>query len=101
MSRFVAGFWAILLLALAFLPIQAHAATASVGFESGFVGEYTNNAHQPVSIKTLATLGIDSVVISQTTDNGLFGGSQGNDYSVTVKILFSNGSTSTFPAAVN
>ncbi|MCO4090645.1 MAG: hypothetical protein HEQ34_01665 [Sphingorhabdus sp.] len=77
------------------------ATTVSVGFESGFVGEYSNNAHQPVSIKTLQTLGIDSVTISQTTDNGAFGGSQGNDYAVSVKIQFSNGTTSTFPAAVN
>lgn len=75
--------------------------TATAGFERGFVAEYSNNAHQPVSLKTFTTLGIDSVVISQTTDDGTFGGSQGNDYSVTVTFQFSNGTTSTFPAAVN
>ncbi|MEY3634249.1 MAG: hypothetical protein RLZZ61_659 [Pseudomonadota bacterium] len=92
------------LLALVILPEQARAqttSTVSVGFENGFVGEYSNNAHQPVSIKTFNTLGIRNVTISQQTNNGAFGGSQGNDYSVTVTVLFSNGSTSTFPAAVN
>ncbi|WP_183938868.1 invasin domain 3-containing protein, partial [Sphingorhabdus rigui] len=92
------------LLALVILPENARAqttSTVSVGFEKGFVGEYSNNAHQPVSIKTFTTLGIRNVTISQQTNNGAFGGSQGNDYSVTVTMLFSNGSTSTFPAAVN
>ena len=92
------------LLALVILPENARAqttSTVSVGFENGFVGEYSNNAHQPVSIKTFTTLGIRNVTISQQTNNGAFGGSQGNDYSVTVTVLFSNGSTSTFPAAVN
>jgi hypothetical protein len=81
---------------------QANASTTvSVGFENGFIGEYDINAHQPESIKTFSTLGINSVIIAQQTDNGQFGGSQGNDYSVTVTILFSNGATSSFPAAVN
>lgn len=81
----------------------AHAATTtvSVGFESGFVGEYSNNAHQPQSIKTFGTLQVRSATISQTTDNGQFGGSQGNDYSVTVRLRFTNGTTATFPGAVN
>ncbi|MEY3622770.1 MAG: hypothetical protein RLZZ407_329 [Pseudomonadota bacterium] len=95
---------ALALLALVILPENARAqttSTVSVGFENGFVGEYSNNAHQPVSIKTFTTLGIRNVTISQQTNNGAFGGSQGNDYSVTVTVLFSNGSTSTFPAAVN
>ncbi|WP_333790645.1 invasin domain 3-containing protein, partial [Sphingorhabdus sp.] len=92
------------LLALVIFPENALAqttSTVSVGFEKGLVGEYSNSAHQPVSIKTFNTLGIRSVTISQQTGNGLFGGTQGNDYNVTVTILFSNGTTSTFPAAVN
>ena len=40
-------------------------------------------------------------MISDTTDNGRFGGSQGNDYSVDVTVLFSNGTTTSFSAAVN
>jgi len=60
------------LLALVILPEQARAqttSTVSVGFENGFVGEYSNNAHQPVSIKTFNTLGIRNVTISQQTNN--------------------------------
>ncbi|RJT26184.1 hypothetical protein D5I55_01340, partial [Chakrabartia godavariana] len=105
MGRIQAGFRALLLFFIAFAivpsAVQAANTTVSVGFENGFIGEYSNNAHQPVTIKTFPTLGIDSVTISQTTDNGAFGGSQGNDYSVNVRIQFSNGTTSSFPAAVN
>ena len=86
---------------LALTTQVAMAATVSVGFEEGFVGEYSNNAHQPVSIKTFATLGIDSVVIDQNSTSSNFGGTQGNDYAVTLTIQFSNGSTRSFPSAVN
>ncbi len=75
--------------------------TVSAGFENGVIGEYRNNAHQPTRLNTFATLGITGAVISDTTEDGRFGGSQGNDYSVTVTFQFSNGSTSTFNAAVN
>ncbi|MEE1877655.1 invasin domain 3-containing protein, partial [Altererythrobacter litoralis] len=75
--------------------------TVSAGFENGVIGEYRNAAHQPTRLNTFATLGITGAVISDTTDDGRFGGSQGNDYSVTVTFQFSNGSTSTFNAAVN
>ena len=82
---------------------QAHAQTTTVrvGFEGGFVAEYTNNAHQPTRLQTFSTLGIKAAEISQQSDNGQFGGSQGNDYSVTVTLQFTDGSTRTFPAAVN
>ena len=75
--------------------------TVSVGFESGVIGEYRNNAHQPVNLKTFSTLGIASAIVSDSTDDGTFGGSQGNDYSVTVTLQFTNGSTTSFPAAIN
>ncbi len=91
----------LLLLVAMLFPSVSHAVTVSVGFNSGFIGEYDNNAHHPVTIKTFPTLLIQSVTISQETDNGLFGGSQGNDYAVTVGILFTNATTSTFSAAVN
>lgn len=75
--------------------------TVTAGFENGVIGEYQNNAHQPTRLNTFATLGITGAVISDTTDDGRFGGSQGNDYSVTVTFQFSDGTTSTFNAAVN
>ena len=75
--------------------------TVTAGFENGVIGEYRNNAHQPTRLNTFATLGITGAVISDTTDDGRFGGSQGNDYTVTVTFQFSDGSTSTFNAAVN
>jgi len=73
----------------------------SVGFEYGIIGESTNSAHQPERGVLLSTLGISQVVISQLSNNGQFGGTQGNDYDVDVTILFTNGTTATFPAAVN
>ncbi|WP_407494871.1 invasin domain 3-containing protein, partial [Pseudooceanicola sp. MF1-13] len=73
----------------------------SVGFEDGFIGEYSNQAHAPTQAQTFATLGIDSAVISQISDNGQFGGSQGNDYVVDVTFLYTNGTATTFKAAVN
>lgn len=79
----------------------AQQSRVSVGFEAGFVAEYQNQAHAPTHAQTFATLGIDSVVISQLTDNGQFGGTQGNDYVVDVTFLNNNGSSSSFTAAVN
>jgi hypothetical protein len=73
----------------------------SVGFEYGIIGEASNNGHQPERGVLLSTLGISQVVISQLSNNGQFGGTQGNDYNVDVTILFTNGTTATFPAAVN
>ncbi len=95
----------LLLLVAMLFPSVSHATsdttTVSVNFVRGFIGEYTNNAHHPVTIQTFPTLVIQSVTLSQVTNNGLFGGSQGNDYAVTVGILFTNNTTSTFSAAVN
>ena len=73
----------------------------SAGFEYGIIGESINNAHQPERGVILSTLGISQVVISQLSNNGQFGGTQGNDYEVDVSILFNNGTTTTFAAAVN
>ena len=73
----------------------------SAGFEYGIIGESIKNAHQPERGVLLSTLGISQVVISQLSNNGQFGGTQGNDYEVDVSILFNNGTTTTFAAAVN
>ena len=73
----------------------------SAGFEYGIIGESEKNAHQPERGVLISTLGISQVVISQLSNNGQFGGTQGNDYEVDVSILFNNGTTTTFAAAVN
>ena len=75
----------------------------SVGFEYGIFGEADNNSHQPTRGVLLSTLGISQVVISQLSNNGQFGGggTQGNDYDVDVTLLFNDGTTTTFNAAVN
>ncbi|MFM8278867.1 MAG: invasin domain 3-containing protein, partial [Candidatus Limnocylindrus sp.] len=91
------------LLSLAGIALAANT-TVYAGFTRGVVGEYSNNAHQPESLKTFTTLGINSVLISQSTDNGAFGGSggsQGNDYSVNVTMEFTDKRRVSFAAAVN
>jgi len=80
-----------------------HATTVQAGFADGLLGEsrLDNQRHQPENMKTFSTLGISQAIISQDSDDGTFGGSQGNDYDVTVTFLFSDGTTHSFPAAVN
>ena len=80
---------------------NAKAATVTAGFEAGFIAEYTNAPHQPERVTTFSTLNISQVVILDNTDDGTFGGSQGNDYSVTAYFLYNNGSIVEFEAAVN
>ena len=92
---------AILCLAFSLSGTAKAQTTVTAGFENGVIGEYQNNAHRPTRLNTFATLGITGAVISDTTDDGRFGGSQGNDYSVAVTFQFSDGSTSAFNAAVN
>ncbi|WP_371375151.1 Ig-like domain-containing protein [Thalassotalea aquiviva] len=84
-----------------FISAQAYAEKVSVGFQSGVVGEYSKNAHQPINIKTFSSLGVREIVISQESDNGLFGGTQGNDYAVLVTFSFTDGRVTSFNAAVN
>ena len=80
-----------------------YATTVQAGFSDGLLGEsrLDNQRHQPENMKTFSTLGISQAIISQDSDDGTFGGSQGNDYGVTVTFLFSDGTTYSFPAAVN
>ena len=87
------------LLSLAGIALAANT-TVYAGFTRGVVGEYSNNPHQPESLKTFTTLGINSVLISQSVDNGAFGGSQGNDYTVNVTMEFTDKRRVTFVAAV-
>lgn len=82
-------------------PVHAAQSTVSVTFNNGFIGEYSNGAQAPLHSVLLTTLSIQSVVISQSTDNGSFGGSQGNDYSVNLKVNYSNGTSVTCAASIN
>ena len=87
---------------LATFATALHAQTrVSVGFDYGIIGEANTNAHQPERGVLLSSLGVTQVVISQLSDNGEFGGSQGNDYDVDVTFLFEDGTSTTFLGAVN
>ena len=76
-------------------------ATASAEFTYGVVGEYRNNAHQPENIRLLSSLNIVKVVLTPVTDDGRFGGTQGNDINVNITNHYSNNTTESFPAAIN
>ncbi|RJT24414.1 cadherin repeat domain-containing protein [Chakrabartia godavariana] len=95
------GTAALVALGLGATPALAVTSTVSVTFSNGFIGEYANGAQQPLHSVLFGTLNIGSVTISQTTDNGQFGGSQGNDYSVNLTVNYTNGTTVTCAAAVN
>ena len=83
------------------LSPQLFAITATAGFTGGAIGEYTNNAHQPVNLVSFSTLNITEAIISDDTDDGTFGGTQGNDYDVTLTFRYSNGTVKAFAASVN
>lgn len=89
------------LLSLFFWGTSASGATVSAGFEAGVLAEYNNSAHGPVNARTFTALGISQAIISQDSDDGSFGGSQGNDYAVTATFLFTDGTSKSFSASVN
>lgn len=81
---------------------EAQAATISATFTKGAVAEYDKNANQTNNAQLLSTLGIKSITISQVTNDGTWGGSQGNDTNVSVSIKLTNGTVlPTFTAAIN
>ena len=86
-------------------PALAQAVAQSVlsaKFTRGAIAEYTNNPNGTDKGVLLSSLSIASITINQTSANGLWGGSQGNDTAVTATITFNNGSPGiTFPAAIN
>ena len=90
-------------LIFALLSPQIYAATATAGFTGGAIAEYTNNAHQPndATLLSFSTLNITEAIISDETDDGTFGGTQGNDYDVTLTLRYSNGTVKSFNASVN
>lgn len=88
-------------LALQLMATAAHATLVSAPFSEGFIGRYTNNAHQPTGIKTFNTLGIARAYLQQDTSNGQFGGVQGNDLTANLKLVFTNGTVINVPGAIN
>jgi hypothetical protein len=77
-------------------------ATVSAQFSKGAIAEYTNGANRTSNGKLFGELGISSIEISQNSSNGAWGGSQGNDTAVTMKIAFNDGRPSvTFTGAIN
>jgi hypothetical protein len=75
--------------------------TLTATFNRGAIAEYTNGPNGTSNAALFSSLGISSMTISQLSGNGSWGGTQGNDTSVTARITFTNGTTTTFPAAIN
>ncbi|UOD30136.1 hypothetical protein INH39_33150 [Massilia violaceinigra] len=59
------------------------ATTVSVSFANGFFGD-ASKSNESSSTSYLTSLGWSNVQFQQATNNGQFGGSQGNDYSGTI-----------------
>lgn len=86
-------------LMLAALPALAQTTEVSVTFDQGVIGEFGNNTGQANNVVNTGNLGFALITFSQESDNGRFGGSQGNDYCGTLTL--SGASTISFPACVN
>ena len=70
-------------------------------FARGAVAEYSNNPNGTDNGVLFSTLNISTMSISQSSANGSWGGTQGNDTAVTATINFTNGTSTSFPAAIN
>ena len=94
---------AVLSFMLSFTTITASASASIVAieFSDGFIGEYSNNSHQPVSIRTFNSLGIASVTISQTGPDSQFVRSTGNRIEVLLTVNFTGGATESFLAGID
>lgn len=74
-------------------------ASVSADFTTGAIAEYSsNNANQNSNSQGFSTLGISKIVMSQA--GSTWGGTQGNDLSVTLTIHFTDNSTYSFSNAV-
>ncbi len=82
-------------------PLAAQTTTLTASFSKGAIAEYTSNPNGTDNARLFSTLGIASMSISQQSSTGSWGGTQGNDTAVTAKITFTNGTTTSFPAAIN
>lgn len=74
--------------------------TVSVSFANGFVGNAARTTEADQAYY-LTNLGWRNVQFQQSTDNGLFGGSQGNDYSGTILITDAAGVQHRIDGVVN
>ena len=75
--------------------------TLTASFTRGAIAEYSNGPNGTDNGRLFSSLNIASVSISQTSQNGSWGGTQGNDTQVTARITFTNGTSTTFQAAIN
>ena len=81
--------------------VRAYAAIAQAEFTYGVIVSYSNSAHNGDSIETYSDLNISKITLSAATDDGTFGGTQGNDYDVVVTITYNNSTTEVINSAIN
>ncbi len=81
-------------------PVQAQGIVRAE-FSRGAIAEYTNNPNGTDRGILFSTLNITGFTITQSSANGQWGGTQGNDTAVTATIMFSDGTSTSFPAAIN
>ncbi|WP_374583122.1 Calx-beta domain-containing protein, partial [Pseudoduganella sp.] len=74
--------------------------TVSVSFANGFIGDYSKN-NESTNASLLSTLGWSNLQFVQSTDNGQFGGTQGNDYSGTILVTDANGVQHAIDGVIN
>jgi len=76
------------------------ATTVSVSFSNGFVGDYSKN-NLAINSSYLTALGWSNFQFSQISNNGQFGGSQGNDYTGTIIVTDANGVEHSIDGVIN
>ncbi|MBA5637911.1 hypothetical protein H3H37_12685 [Duganella sp. LX20W] len=74
--------------------------TVSVSFANGFVGDYSKN-NEAINSQYMSALGWSKLQFAQTTDNGQFGGTQGNDYSGQIIVTDALGVVHTIDGVIN
>lgn len=79
----------------------AKAETLSIPVSRGFIGTVGSSTGKANSIMTFSTLGVTRAYFIQESDNNQFGGTQGNDYSGTVRLVLNSGEIVDIAGAVN
>jgi hypothetical protein len=82
-------------------PVAAQTTTLTASFSKGAIAEHSGNPNRTDNGRLFSSLCITGFSITQLSNNGSWGGSQGNDTAVTAQITFTNGTTASFPAAIN
>ncbi len=95
------GFFSSLFLCVILAAQAATADTNSVPFPQGFAGTRGSNAGQANNIVNFSTLGVSQAYFIQTSESSSFGGTQGNDLSGTLRLVFSNGQAIGISGAIN